>query len=424
MHTKIALFVTCLVILRNVANADYKIYDAINDARLNNQELQVIEKDFAVKKLGKYKAATGFWPVAGISATQNNGEAASGVAYDVKHYSDINVFDNSVYIQQELFAGGKTIAQIKAANSIVNAAELEFNVKTAQVFLKVIDAYHEVILARRIYKISLNNEEAMKNRLEQIKTRFKVGEVTKTDVSWAKYKLANAITDKEKAFGNMKTAEANFAYIIGRTPDDNLIYVPASKVNTPKDFDTFAKAVRKANLNIQIAREQLNINKTNIAIVAADLMPNVTAKMGYSDSESSRTKGKTYAISVSIPIFNGSTYIGIKEAKYKARSAEAALNDIMGNIEQNIVQVWNQYQVAISQTKSVKEALAAAQDALAGVRQEYKVGTKTTLDLLESEHQLFDAQISKEKVNKTLVISAFQMKALMGELHQFNFQGL
>lgn len=421
MSIKITFFVTCLMVLGNFANADYKIHDAINDAKLNNQELQVIDKDFLVKKLSKYKVAAGFWPVAGISATQTNGESA---LHNTRTYNDTDNFDNSIYIQQELFAGGKTIAQMKAADSAVSAAELELNAKIAQVFLKVIDAYHEVILARSIYKISLNNKKAMNNRLEQIKTRFKAGEVTKTEVSWAKYKLANAITEVEKSFGDMKTAEANFGYIIGKNPGNDLVIIPVNKVNTPKDFSTFASAVRQANLNIKIAKEQLNIQKTGVTIAAADLMPNVIAKMSYSDSESSRIKGKTYAISVSVPIFNGNTYIGIKEARYKARSAEASLNDAIGSIEQNIVQVWNKYQVAISQTKSVKEALTAAQDALAGVQQEYEVGTKTTLDLLESEQQLFNAQISQEKVNKALIMSAFQMKALMGELHKFNFQDL
>lgn len=422
--SKLVIFVTCLNILGISANAkytEYKIKDAIEDAKLNNQELQIIDKNLSVKKLDRYKAASGFWPVAGAETSKTESKVSSSA---ITFYSDINNFDNTLYVQQELFAGGKTLAKMKIADSSVNAAELDFNSKTANVFLKVVDAYHEVILARRIYKISLNNEEGMRNRLEQIKIRFRVGEVTKTDVSWAKHSLAKAITEKEKAFGDMKTAEANFAYVIGKVPGHGLVYIQANKINTPKDFESFASAVRQANLNLRIAQEQLNASKTSVAIAASALMPTVTARMSISDSESSNAKGRTYALRVSIPLFNGNSYIDIKEARYKARGAEAILNNTLGEVEQNIVRIWNQNQVAISQINSVKEALAAAQDALEGVQQEYKVGTKTTLDLLESEQRLFEAQISQEKVNKALVISTFQMKALMGELHYFDFQNL
>ncbi|MDJ1406853.1 MAG: TolC family protein [Candidatus Midichloria sp.] len=422
--SKLAMFVACLSMFSISANAEYaeyKIKDAIEDAKLNNQELQIIDKNLSVRKLDRYRAASGFWPVAGAEASKTEGKISPTAT---TNYQDFDSFDNALYVQQELFAGGKTLAQMKIANSTVNAAELDFYSKTANVFLKVIDAYNEVISARRIYKISLNNEEGMRNRLEQIKTRFRVGEVTKTDVSWAKHSLAKAVTEKEEAFGDMKTAEANFTYIIGKVPGHNLVYVQASKINTPKDFETFATAVRQANLNLRIAQEQLHASKTSIAVAVSALMPTVTARMSVRDSQSSGQKGKTYALRVSMPLFNGNSYVDIKEARYKVRGAEAILNNTLGEVEQNIVQIWNQNQVAISQINSVKEALAAAQDALEGVQQEYKVGTKTTLDLLDSEQRLFEAQISQEKVNKALIISAFQMKALMGELHYFDFQNL
>jgi len=425
-NSKLAIFVACFGITGFSANAEYNIKDAIEDAKLNNQELQYIEQSLSVKKLDKYRAASGFWPIVNAEISQSKGEGAKPIRAP---YSDVSTNNRGLAVQQELFAGGKTVANIKIAGNNVNAAEFEFKSKTSDIFLKIIDAYHEVILARRVYKISINSENAMKNKLDQVQTRFKAGEITKTDVSWAKYSLAKAVTEKEKALGDMKTAEANFSYVIGRAPDNDLVYVQANKIALPKDLETFAAIVRKANLNIKNAKEQLSASKLSISAASADLMPRVTADINFAHREVNSDdlmgeKGRTYSLKMSVPIFNGSTYINIKEAKYKARGAEASLNNLIGSIEQNIVDIWNQNQVAVSQITSVKEAIIAAKDALDGVQQEYKSGTKTTLDLFESEQRLFNAQVEQERVNKSLVISAFKMKALMGELHQFNFEVL
>ena len=191
MFYKLPFFVLCLTLVSRNTYSAYSIVDAVADAKRHNSELMMLEKNFEIQKLDRYRAASGFWPVVSAQVSDNNVRVREldKDGNPNPNETSMNYKNNGVQVQQELFAGGRTLAQMKVANSVVGAAESEYNSKVANVLLKTVDAYHEVILTRKIYDISMNNEKAMRNRLDQIQTRFKAGELTRTDVSWAKYSL-------------------------------------------------------------------------------------------------------------------------------------------------------------------------------------------------------------------------------------------
>ena len=406
----------------------YKIKDAIEDAKSFNQSLKALEQDLEISKLSRSRANSGFFPIAELEASYGQSRnSLNGLQIaDAKNTS----VTAGIGVSYELFSGGRSVAQKKKADILINTANLNYNSELSKFLMRVVESYHEVIIARRVYEISLDQEKAMNERLDQIRTRFKAGDVAKTDVSAAKYKLASAVANRDRALGDKRIAEANFINVIGKEPPKDLVFAKIESMELPKDINELTSIVHSNNLEIKIAEGNINNSRSDVAINNSKLLPRITARASIQERDNSGgnmpglNKANDYSLAMAVPLFNVNNYLDIKESKHRARKAESLFEDAQGNIDANIMSVWSENKTASAQIDAIKEAIVAASDAVSGAKQEYSAGTKTALELLELQQNLFDFQIRKEQYNKSLIMSAFKIKSLMGELHLFNFDNL
>ena len=118
-------------------------------------------------------------------------------------------------ISQPIFNGWKTISSVKSANKNIMAARESLRLVEQNVLLEAISAYYDVVKDQKILAVNENNVKVLEEQQKATQARFKVGQLTKTDVSQAESRLARGLSEKIRAEGRLKISRANFQRIIG-----------------------------------------------------------------------------------------------------------------------------------------------------------------------------------------------------------------
>jgi outer membrane protein len=420
-----------LLLASTTSNAlAYTLDDALVSAHENNYKILSQFESLESNKIDKVKAYTGFLPTiqAGIASTKtdlkNPLARADQKAAQAAGRAKDKVNTKSLVVSQPIFKGGETFANIKIAESSLESGQSAFKAVSNEISLETIKAYEEILRAKDIHEYSISNEKVFAENLKLIKTKFKHGEVTKTDVLQSESRYSSAIAERERAYGDLKSAEATFVRVVGSELPESLDPVVLDNVVLPETFDELLDIALKNNPSLLARKYSAEAAKHSVTRSYSVVMPKVSAKAEFDRTDipkSSRTNtsdSNTYTLNLAIPIFqSGSEYADIFKAQHAAKKEDYDYKEIERQVRENAVKTWNNYKVSQAVIKSSDEAIQAQEKALAGVREEAKAGTRTTLDVLNEQQVLFSTKVRKRNANKDLVESAYSILQLMGALN-------
>lgn len=323
-------------------------------------------------------------------------------------------------ITQPIFNWGGSIAQLRSAKSIKKASEYKLLDSANEIAVSAVQAYEDVLTTREIYKLSVYNHDIFEKYLEFTRVRFDAGVVTMTDVLQAEVRLADAAAQKDTAYASMINAEALFERVIGMKPDSDMEPVALDSVLLPATVDELLELALDLNPQICIQKEQFEASKHNVNTAVSKVMPSVSASANITRSNQKidpSYNANTYLVQFQVPIFQGGAeYAAIKKSKYLSKSAEFSLDDIKVSVKRAGISAWNQYQTAKTVVKARKSGITAAEKALEGVKEEVNVGTRTTIDLLNAQKELFDANVAHRKAERDLVLSQYSILQVIGHI--------
>ncbi len=412
----------------------YNIGDAITQAKILNEGFEIIEKDLKIQKLVKDRAMSGFLPKIIAQSTINQNDPAiptTNVPGSLKSYKQ-----NSLTVTQELFHFGNTLASLKAAKNDIKSAEMTYREKFNELLLQVIEVYQEVRSKRNQMQLALEREKIAHKILTQAEFKFYSGTITKTEVSKAKAELAGALANKAKAIGELKGAEAKYLYSVGELPPEELQAINIEALSVTEDYEPFIDKVTNINPSVIRTKSDWEREKNNLHVAETSLLPTISFQGQFTryDGIESKPKGiipsnlvnsNTYSFSVTAPIFQqGLEYANLKEAKYKAEKSKSLYFNTVSNANSKAVLAWNNYNFSQANITSNIESIHFYEESFNGVTEEFKHGTKTLTELLQTQDQLFFAKQSLIDREKDLVVSAFSIKALADELIDINFSDI
>ncbi|WP_152606849.1 TolC family outer membrane protein [Candidatus Jidaibacter acanthamoebae] len=405
-----------------VSNA-YSIADAIRASRANNLDIKASRDDLQSTKSLKYKAFAGVMPNINAESNFTNTDHKSQAYKD--RVQNPNRSEFSLNVVQPLFSGGSTLFDLNYAKNSIDSAQASLLNTKEKIILSTIDAYEDLLTKRELYNFSIKKEEAISNHLAATQAKLELGEATITDVSLAASRLAMAVSEKAKAKGAVIAAEANFTAITGDAVPAKMEPIKLNKMSIPANLEQFMEAAIQKNSNIKKAKSEANAAKNQKQKAFSALSPKVNAFAQFNrtdDLKIARSDGDTYGIQVKVPIFQGGAeYADIRSSKYQERKAQHLHDSTVTAITQKVIQAWSEYYTTKAVIESSAKAVVAAQDALFGTEEEAKVGTRTTLEVLDAENDLFEAKINNTKAHKDNVVALFNMHALMSTLNQMDF---
>ena len=366
-----------------------------------------------------------------------SGNASYGYSYTRSKSSPVFEEEESMPVSfgvsavQPVFSGFGTSASVKAAKAQFEAERANLKNVEQSSLLSAVVAYTDVIRALAVLKLNQNNENVLYRQLEYTQDRFRVGELTKTDVAQAEARHAGAVAARISAQGDLKVAYAAYQKVIGKMPDR--IFepeVPSAKL--PQTLNDALEIALKANPSVQSAKMQAKSAQSAIDVAQADYYPSVeiqasyqnmragahgSADFGFGTVETGRARGEDTSVMLvmDVPLYRaGNTVSKVRESKYIAGQARININSVKRDVIRETTQAWENYQSTKASLASLEEQVKASSLALEGVRYEEQAGTRTILDVLNAEQELLDARVSVVTAKKNLIDASYQLIASMG----------
>lgn len=324
-------------------------------------------------------------------------------------------------ITQPIYNGGKTQASVNHAKDQVMAERATLIAQEQTSFTNTVNAYVSVIQAQELLALNVNNEQVLAKQLQATNDRFRVGEITRTDVAQAEAALAGATAQRQTAEGNLATARATFVQIVGFTPPADLVEPQPLMLPVHGEGEAAAMAAVN-NPNVVAAQFNDSAAKDAVDIAFSQLLPQVslqgqTFDQENSGSRSSEATGYQVVAQVSVPLYQGgSEYSAVRQAKQSQQQSEKLVADAQRTAVQAAVQAWETLAAQTAAAASTRSQIRADEVALEGVEREAIVGSRTTLDVLNAQQALLTSRETLVGNLAQLVAASYQVAAAIGRL--------
>lgn len=329
-------------------------------------------------------------------------------------------------ITQNIYNGNRTINGVRQAESNIFGARESLRNTELTVLLNGATVYMNVLRDTAILDLRRNNIIVLEEQLRQTRDRFNVGEVTRTDVAQAESSLASGRSDYFTAQGNLQTSIANFRQVIGIQPTR---LEPARTIENllPRNLNSAVEIGLAEHPNIQGALHAVDAAELQVKLVEGELYPTVgvtasaqktLAYGGYPhyDYFNAQVVGQ-----ITVPIYTGGeVYARVRQAKESLGQARLQADLQRDAVRANVVSTWGQLDSARAVVQSSRAAVKAAEIALDGVREEARVGQRTTFDVLQQQQILVNARVILVSAQRDRVVASYAVMAATGRLSAAN----
>jgi outer membrane protein len=347
------------------------------------------------------------------------------------NWSDTNVspaqasipYSISIQLTKPLYDGGRNKQLVKQAQANFGASRQQSLATEQNALFNVVQAYMNVLRDRKILSQRRANVRVLQEQARATKKRFDVGEVTKTDVAQANARVSGARAAVANAQAQLSASEASYEEVVGNRPGA-LQWPKAAHI--PNSLASALATAQKVNPSILAAAFVEDAARHNKRAIKAesdwqvDLNANASAQFTWQlaprrDQVLQESAGVN--ITASKQLYDG----GLNRSRERQAGQIASQRRIekigtVRSVREGVKIAWNNY-VATAQTISAAQAqVDATEQALAGVRTEYTVGSRSTIDVLNTQQELITAQVTLINAQRDRIVASYQVLAAMGKL--------
>jgi len=348
--------------------------------------------------------------------TNQNGSNAS--------ITDVDPEVQSITITQTLidFGRGAEYAKSKIGIDLAKAKLLK---KEQEILFKAVDAYTGIISAKEKFEINKSNVNLLDRQVETDKIRLERGQITLSDVAQSESSLAEAQAKFIQAENDLLTSRLNYENVIGQLNDiESLDKSSINNLDLPNQLVDAIELSKKNNPDLIIAELEYEQSKKETITARSDLAP--TAKLSF-DRSKTEDLSSTYderekdvlKATVTWPFYSGGkNYANLNKSKSTELQKSLLLENSKKKNQTDVASAWSSYQSNKSLLNSVRAQVSAAEIANEGIVAEYNSGSdRTTLEVIQSNSLLLNAQISLADSEKNYILSQFNLLKSIGLLN-------
>lgn len=398
------------------------LHGALTKAYQSNAELNAQRAGVRAVDENVVQARSGYLPK--ISASADVGRAYSDYKLPGLQSSDGYLTQKGIGVQinQNLFDGFRTSNSVSMAESnILGSREMLRNVEQ-NILFNAAQAYMNVLRDTAILRLQRNNVEVLDEQLRQTRDRFNVGEVTRTDVAQAEARIAGARSGVSVAEATLRSSIAIYRQVIGVDPKHLKPGKPLDKI-LPKNVNAALKLGLREHPAVISALHATDAAEYNVKVAESGMYPSLDVsgslqkRFNSSSNDDERISASVFA-TLSVPIYQGGVVSStIRQYKEQAGKARIEVDVIRDQVRAAIVSAWGQLEATKAQVVAAMAQVSANETALAGVREEARVGQRTTLDVLNAQQELLNSRVDLIKAQRDRVIASYAVAQAMGRLN-------
>ena len=401
------------------------LYEALNETYKNNTQLNAERENIKASEEDLNISQADYKPsltLSGSKSLENTNKLTNQSGGDAS-ISDSDPFTTSIKLEQTLLDFGRDLNYQKNLIGL-DLSKAKLLKKEQEVIYSAIEAFTAIILSREKVQINRQNLNLLIKQVENDKVRLDRGQITTADLSQTESSLAGAAAQLTQSRSELMINKLNYENIIGKLTNPNeLKKSNRAIVGLPSELSTAQNLSKNNNPDIKIARIELTQSEMDIAIAESDLKPSASLSLerSYSDDFSStydQREKDTLKATVSWPFYSG----GSKKAKINKNSnlkvkKRLLLEDVIKTTETNIGSAWSNLESSKSFLNSVRAQVRAAKIANEGIAAEYERGSRTTLDVIQSNSLLLSAKISLAESERNNLIAQYNLLKAIGLLN-------
>ena len=330
----------------------------------------------------------------------------------------------SITVTQTLIDFGRG-AELSKSKIGIKLAKVKLLKKEQEILYKAADAYTGLISAKEKFSINNSNVNLLERQVETDRIRLERGNVSLSDVAQSESSLAGAKAKLIQAENDLLTSKLNYENIIGQLNDiESLDKNSINNLNLPDQLNDAIEISKKNNPDLIIAQLEYEQSKKDTLSARSDLAP--TAKLSF-DRSQSEDLNSTYDESekdvlkatVTWPFFSGGkNYANLNKSKSSELQKSLLLDNSIKKNQTDVASAWSSYQSSQSLLNSVRAQVNAAEIANEGIVAEYNSGSnRTTLEVIQSNSLLLNAQISLADSEKNYILAQFNLLKSIGLLN-------
>ena len=401
------------------------LYDALNQTYQNNIQLNAERENIKASEQDINISKADFKPSLTISGSKSfeNTNTLKNQNGGTATKNDVDPFTTSIKLEQTILDYGRDLTLERNIISL-NLAKAQLVKKEQDTLHNAINAFTNLILAREKFNINSKNLNLLIKQVENDKIRRDRGQITNADVAQSESSLAGAQAQFAMSKSELLINKLNYENIIGKINDPNKLKKNSNAiVNIPKTLNDAINLSKQNNPDIQIAKLDLEISEKDISIVESDLKPtaSVSLEKSYTDDLSSTIGERDKDIlkaTVSWPFsLGGKNKYKVNKNKNLTTRKRLLLDHVVRTNETNVASAWSNMEASKSFLNSIKVQLKSSKIANEGIAAEYERGSRTTLDVIQSNSLLLSAQLSQVNSERNYLMAQYNLLKAVGLLN-------
>lgn len=326
----------------------------------------------------------------------------------------------NVSLSQPIYTGGRIDAALLSAEHQVLAGRADLVSTEQQVLLSAATQYMNVLRDQATLELNVKNVQVLQRQLEAAQDRFRVGEITKTDVAQAEARSARAIADRVRAEGDLQASRAAYQAAVGHMPEN--LKRPDLRTPMPENLQKAVTLAGDENPRVIALRFAARAAEAAVDQITGELLPQLALRAGYTksiDQSSLETEidAVEATLNLTVPIYQaGSVYSRAREQKHIANQRRIQVHEARRTAIQEATAAWETWMAARARIQSYFKQIEAGEIALEGVEREAQVGSRTVLDVLDAEQELLDSRVNLVVAQRDEQVAAFLVVQATGRL--------
>jgi outer membrane protein len=401
---------------------------ALIKAYLTNPDINTQRAAVRVADENVPKANAGYLPT--VTATGNISAERGNTSLIGPNNTAMGSTDFTIYprgygvtANETVFNGNRTVNSIRQAESQVFGAREQLRNTEQNTLLSAVTAYMDVLEDTAILDLDNNNVDVLKEQLRETRDRFTVGEVTRTDVAQAEASLATGQATALSAVATLQAAVARYRQFIGDQPT-RLAPVKPIAAPLPKTLPEAISISQIEHPSISASLHGVDAAQLQVKIAEGALYPTVGISASLTNQFDASGIPGFHVLAgqiqgqINIPIYQGGAeYASTRQAKESLSQQEIQTDSLRNQVRQAVVSSWGLNQAAVGVVRAARAAVSANEVALTGVREEAKVGQRTTLDVLNAQQALLQARTSLVQAEHDQVVDSYSLLSAIGRLN-------
>lgn len=332
----------------------------------------------------------------------------------------VNPFGVQGRVQQPIFRGGRTLYGTRQAEAQILAGREQLRQTEQSVLLAAVSAYMDVLRDEAVLDLNQNQVEVLKRQLEASQDRFRVGEITRTDVAQSEARLSFAVSNVASAQAQLTASRAAYERVVGRAP--GTLEEPPPLPPLPSSELDARNIALDINPTLLASRYAEEASRQAIKVARGSLLPSADVLLDYQHGEDQSAVGDMstrYSVTgqLNVPLYqSGSAYSRLRQARQVNSQNRIQIVEARRAVVEQVANSWESLRSAKSSIRAGREQVRANEIALEGVRQEAAVGSRTTLDVLDAEQELLLSRVSLVRSERNEYVAAYQLLASTGQL--------